>query len=50
MVYGYPLSLVICLIGGIVYLFLPDEYRTEKRSIRLAEIMFAIGLFVYLFK
>lgn len=43
------LSLIICLVSGIIFLFLPAKHWTAINFRRLAEIGFAVGLFCYLF-
>lgn len=45
----YQLSLLICVISGIIFLFLPDKHWTVIRLRELCKVGFAIGLFCFLF-
>ena len=46
----FTLSLIICVIGGITYLFLPSVKPVKDNSRELARWMFIIGLLIYLYK
>jgi hypothetical protein len=43
------IALIICVIGGIIYLFLEPKHWIVINLRRLAEIAFAVGLFCFLF-